>query len=89
MCLGELHRDIADVTAESALSETAARATIFARVTSLMNGRSGLKPEVLTFLCEMLNAGVTPLLAKEGGEGPALAKALLGGGSCLYKGEVR
>ena len=37
----------------------------------------------------MLNAGVTPLLPKEGGEGLALAKAVLGAGSCLFKGEVR
>lgn len=37
----------------------------------------------------MLNAGVTPLLPKEGGEGVALAKAVLGAGSCLFKGEVR
>eukprot|EP00903_Cladosiphon_okamuranus_P009772 g9291.t1 len=78
-----------DVTADSALSEAAARATVFARVVSLMNGRSGLRPEVLTFLCDLLNNGITPLLAKEGGEGPSLAKAVLGAGSCLFKGEVR
>lgn len=78
-----------DVTADSALSGAAARATVFARVVSLMNGRSGLRPEVLTFFCGMLNNGITPLLPKEGGEGPALAKAVLGAGSCLFKGEVR
>lgn len=54
-----------------------------------MNGRSGLRPEVLSFLCDMLNTGITPLLAKEGGEGPSLAKAVLGAGLCLFKGEVR
>lgn len=78
-----------ETVAESSLSETAARATIFARVVSLMNGRSGLRPEVLTLLCDMLNNGVTPLLAKDGGEGPSLARAVLGAGSCLFKGEVR
>lgn len=78
-----------DVTADSSLPENAARATIFARVVSVINGRSGLRPEVLSFLCAMLNAGVTPLLPKEGGEGLALAKAVLGAGSCLFKGEVR
>ena len=78
-----------DVTADSALSEASARATIFARVVSLMNGRSGLRPETLTFLCDLLNNGITPLLAKEGGEGPSLAKAVLGAGSCMFKGEVR
>lgn len=62
---------------------------MFARVVSLMNGRSGLRPEVLTFLCDMLNNGITPLLPKEGGEGPSLAKAVLGAGSCMFKGEVR
>lgn len=78
-----------DVTADSALSENAARATMFARVVSLMNGRSGLRAEVLTVLCDMLNNGITPLLPKEGGEGSLLAKAVLGAGSCLFKGEVR
>lgn len=78
-----------DVTADSALSEAAARAAVFARVVSLMNGRSGLRPEVLTFLCDLLNHGITPLLAKRGGEGPSLAKAVLGAGSCMFKGKVR
>ncbi|CBJ27242.1 Histidyl-tRNA Synthetase Similar to Histidine Ammonia-Lyase [Ectocarpus siliculosus] len=78
-----------ETVAESSRSETAARATIFARVVSLMNGRSGLRPEVLTLLCDMLNNGVTPLLPKDGGEGPSLARAVLGAGSCLFKGEVR
>lgn len=77
------------MTADSALSEAAARATIFARVVSLMNGRSGLRPEVLSFLGDLLNNGITPLLAKKGGEGPSLAKAVLGAGSCMFKGEVR
>ncbi|CAN0102013.1 unnamed protein product, partial [Hapterophycus canaliculatus] len=71
------------------LSEATARATIFARVVSLMNGRSGLRPEVLSLLCGMLNNGMVPLLPKEGGEGPALTKAVLGVGSCFFKGEVR
>lgn len=78
-----------DVDAGCALSEAAARATIFARVVSVMNGRSGLRPEVLTFLCDLLNNGITPLLAKDGGEGPSLAKAVLGAGSCMFKGDVR
>lgn len=77
------------MTPDSALSEAAARATIFARVVSVMNGRSGLRPEVLTFLCDLLNNGITPLLAKEGGEGPSLARAVLGAGSCVFKGDVR
>lgn len=77
------------MTADAALPEAAARATMFARLVSLMNGRSGLRPEVLTFLCDLLNKGITPLLAKEGGEGPSLAKAVLGAGSCIFKGEVR
>lgn len=78
-----------DVTADFSLPENVARAAIFARVVSVINGRSGLRPEVLRFLCAMLNAGVTPLLPKEGGEGFALAKAVLGAGSCVFKGEVR
>ena len=78
-----------DVTSYSSLPENAARAAIFARVVSVMNGRSGLRPEILSFLCGILNAGVTPLLPKEGGEGLAVAKAVLGAGSCLFKGEVR
>lgn len=78
------------MTADSALSEAAARAAIFARVVSLMNGRSGLRPEVLTFLCDLLNHGITPLLAATGGgEGPSVARAVLGAGSCMFKGEVR
>lgn len=77
------------MTPDSALSETAARAAIFARIVSLMNGRTGLRAEVLSFLSEMLNEGIVPLLPKEGGEGAAVAKAVLGAGSCLFKGEVR
>lgn len=87
--------DISDVPADKdgALSETAARATMFARVASLMNGRSGVRKEVIVLLCDMLNKGVVPLLARGEsggkGDGPALAKALLGAGLCLFQGEVR
>ncbi|CAN0103580.1 unnamed protein product, partial [Sphacelaria rigidula] len=87
--------DISDVPADKdgALSETAARATMFARVASLMNGRSGVRKEVIVLLCDMLNKGVVPLLARGEsggkGDGPALAKALLGEGLCLFQGEVR
>lgn len=74
---------------EDALSNAAARSTIFARIVSFMNGRAGVRSEVLTFLSGLLNAGVTPLLPQQGGDGPAVAKAVLGGGSCLFRGEVR
>lgn len=78
-----------DVTSESAMSETAARATIFARIVSLMNGRSGLRPEVLRLLVDLLNKRITPLLARDQGEGAAIAKAVIGAGLCLYEGQVR
>lgn len=78
-----------DVTSESAMSETAARATVFARIVSLMNGRSGLRPEVLCLLVDLLNKRITPLLARDQGEGAAIAKAVIGAGLCLYEGQVR
>lgn len=78
-----------DIALDSVLSEKAARASIFARVASIMNDRSGLRPDILSFLCEMLNKGITPLLPRDAGEGPALAKAVLGAGSCFFKGDVR
>lgn len=78
---------------ESALTEAAARAALFARVVSFMNGRAGVRKEVISLLCDMLNKGVIPLLGREeeggGGDGPALARALLGEGLCLFQGSIR
>lgn len=71
------------------MSENAARATIFARIVSLMNGRSGLRPEVLRLLVDLLNKRITPLFARDQGEGAAIAKAVIGAGLCLYEGQVR
>lgn len=55
-----------------------------------MNGKAGLRKEVITVMCDMLNKGVIPLVTKDGsGDGPALATALLGDGMCFIEGAVR
>lgn len=81
--------NIADVAPADALQESPARSALFSRVVSYMNGRAGVRSEVLVYMCSLLNAGITPLIAKRGGDGPATAKAVLGAGSCLFRGEVR
>ncbi|CAM9627319.1 unnamed protein product, partial [Discosporangium mesarthrocarpum] len=74
----------------NSLLDVYARAAIFGRIVSYMNKNSTVRSEVISYLADLLNAGVVPLLPKDGSEGRALAWALLGAGSCRSTGgEVR
>lgn len=45
-----------------ALDVTQARATLLFKLTTLMNGRSGVRPALTQFLADLLNKGITPRL---------------------------
>ncbi|GAA4377786.1 HAL/PAL/TAL family ammonia-lyase [Paeniglutamicibacter cryotolerans] len=51
------------------VDEEVVRATMFIRVVSLTQGYSGIRPEIVTTLVEMLNAGVCPAIPEYGSLG--------------------
>ncbi|MCF2939502.1 histidine ammonia-lyase [Paenibacillus alkaliterrae] len=77
------------------LTEEAVRATMLLRVNALALGYSGIRPEVVQLLADMLNAGVTPVIPEQGSLGASgdlaplshLALVLVGEGEALYLGE--
>jgi histidine ammonia-lyase len=74
----------AELSAENALPEPEARAAVVARLSSLMQTRSGVRADVISFLTDLLNAHIVPLLpASSEGEGAAIARAVLGMGSAI------
>ncbi|HLP82915.1 MAG TPA: histidine ammonia-lyase [Phycisphaerales bacterium] len=72
------------------------RATMFLLAGSLARGKSGVRPEVVTLLIEMLNRGVTPVVPSVGSVGAsgdlaplaAIAMALIGEGDATYAGST-
>jgi histidine ammonia-lyase len=72
-----------------AVAET--RALMLLRANSLSQGHSGIRAAVIDTLCEMLNAGVTPMVPSQGSVGASgdlaplahLALVLIGEGECL------
>jgi histidine ammonia-lyase len=74
----------AELSAENALPEPEARAAVVARLSALMQTRSGVRADVISFLTDLLNAHIVPLLPASGeGEGAAIARAVLGMGSAI------
>ena len=73
------------------LSAAESRAMMLLRANSLAKGFSGVRPELINTLCEMLNRGVTPMIPSQGSVGASgdlaplshLALVLIGEGECF------
>ncbi|MDY0023010.1 aromatic amino acid lyase, partial [Arenimonas caeni] len=71
------------------------RAMLAIRINTLMMGHSGIRPQVLQSLADLLNAGIVPVVPRKGSVGASgdlaplshLAIVLLGGGEAFYDGE--
>ncbi len=77
------------------LSITQARSVMCARLNNLLNGCSGVAPEIALFYAQMLNSKVTPLLPLRGSVGcgditnlPHIGLTMLGLGKAYYKEEL-
>ncbi len=79
------------------LSDTDVKSTMICRLSSLMQGFSGIHPEVVILLKELINKDVYPQIFEHGGVGASgdlvqlahLALNLIGEGEVTYKGELR
>jgi histidine ammonia-lyase len=77
------------------IGEAETRATILLRANVLAKGYSGVRPEIIDLLCELLNRGVHPIIPKRGSVGASgdlaplahLALVLIGEGEAQYHGE--
>lgn len=77
------------------LGENVVRAMILLRANSLAKGFSGVRPQLIDTLCEMLNRGVHPVIPSQGSVGASgdlaplahLALVLVGEGEALYQGK--
>ena len=78
------------------LDEDVVRATILLRANALAKGYSGVRPELIELLCELLNRRVTPYIPAQGSVGASgdlaplshLALVLVGEGECLVDGKA-
>lgn len=78
------------------VAEINIRATMLARLNMLLLGYSGIHPEAIILLKEMINRHITPVLFEHGGLGASgdlvqlahLALAMIGEGDVHYKGEI-
>lgn len=76
--------------------EVCSRATMLARLNSLMQGYSGIHHDVVELLCELLNRNISVCIFERGGVGASgdlvqlahLALNLIGEGEVWYKGEL-
>ncbi|MGH9571814.1 MAG: aromatic amino acid lyase, partial [Candidatus Angelobacter sp.] len=76
------------------LSEEEMRAMMLLRANSLAKGYSGVRPQVIDLLCEMLNRGVHPVAPSQGSVGASgdlaplahLALAMIGEGEVIFEG---
>src|SRR3954463_10783808 len=79
------------------LSEAETRAMLLLRANSLAKGFSGVRPDVINTLCEMLNRGVHPVVPSQGSVGASgdlaplahLALVLIGEGEAVYSPTAR
>lgn len=77
------------------IREAETRATILLRANVLAKGYSGVRPEIVDLLCELLNRGVHPIIPERGSVGASgdlaplahLALVLIGEGEATYRGE--
>ncbi|CAN5319853.1 histidine ammonia-lyase [soil metagenome] len=78
------------------LPREAVRGMMLLRAAVLATGRSGARPVCCERLCELLNAGVHPVIPTRGSVGASgdlaplahLALGMIGEGSCEYRGEI-
>src|SRR5258708_5821275 len=78
------------------LSEAETRAMMVLRANALAKGLSGVRPQVVETLCQMLNAKVHPVIPSQGSVGASgdlaplahLAQVVIGEGSAAFHGEV-
>ncbi|HET7871753.1 MAG TPA: histidine ammonia-lyase [Terriglobales bacterium] len=76
------------------LSQEETRAMMLLRANSLAKGYSGVRPEVIVQLCEMLNRGVHPVVPSQGSVGASgdlaplahLALGMIGEGEVVFEG---
>ncbi len=76
------------------LEQAAVRALMLLRANSLAKGHSGVRPELVERLCELLNQGVHPLVPRRGSVGASgdlaplahMALVLIGEGEATYQG---
>lgn len=79
------------------LSDTLVKSAMICRLSSLMQGFSGIHPEVVILLKDLINNDVYPQIFEHGGVGASgdlvqlahLALNLIGEGEVTYKGELR
>ena len=79
------------------LNEAETRAMMLLRANSLSKGFSGVRPEVINMLCEMLNRGVHPIIPSQGSVGASgdlaplahLALVLIGEGEAFFSNAKR
>ena len=77
------------------LSEAESRAMLLLRANVLAKGFSGVRPELLQLLVDLLNAGVHPVVPEKGSVGASgdlaplahLALVVIGEGEAFYRGE--
>lgn len=77
------------------LPENISRLTVLLRANVLAQGYSGVRPELVSFLCDLINKGVTPVIPSQGSVGASgdlaplahVAKVLLGLGDVWFQGE--
>ncbi len=78
------------------LPDNISRLVMLLRANVLAAGYSGIKPETLNLLIEMINRGVTPLIPEKGSVGASgdlaplahIALVMIGRGMARYKGEI-
>lgn len=81
----------------SPLPDIYAKATMLARINTLVQAKSGIHPEVVELLKEMINRDIYPYIPEHGGVGASgdlvqlahLAVNLIGEGEVSYKGSIR
>ncbi|WP_297829803.1 histidine ammonia-lyase [uncultured Rikenella sp.] len=79
------------------LPEICVRAAMLARLQTFVQARSGVHPQVVELLIDLLNRGITPIVPEHGSVGASgdlvqlahIALALIGEGEVLYRGERR
>ncbi len=79
------------------LADTEVKSTMICRLSSLMQGFSGIHPEVVILLKDLINNDIYPQIFEHGGVGASgdlvqlahLALNLIGEGEVTYKGELR
>ncbi len=79
------------------LSEHETRAMMLLRANSLAKGFSGVRPQVIDLLCEMLNRGVHPVIPSQGSVGASgdlaplahLGQVMVGEGEAFYHTEPK